>query len=37
MVVGRGEASPPHKMFLVGFGGFAAKSNQKLGFEAQPQ
>jgi hypothetical protein len=27
--VGRGEASPPHKVFLVRFGGFAAKTNQK--------
>jgi hypothetical protein len=35
--VGRGEAAPPHKMFLVRFGGEAAKTNQKLGFGAQPQ
>jgi hypothetical protein len=31
-----GAASPPREVFLVRFGGFAAKTNQKLGFGAQP-
>jgi hypothetical protein len=34
--VGFGAASPPREIFLVGFGGFAAKTNQKLGCGAQP-
>jgi hypothetical protein len=34
--VGFGAASPPREVFLVGFGGEAAKTNQKLGCGAQP-
>jgi hypothetical protein len=44
--VGFGAAEPPREVFLVGFGGggaqkkqtigFAAKTNQKLGYGAQP-
>jgi ribose 5-phosphate isomerase A len=37
LAVGFGAASPPREVFLVRFGGFAAKTNQKLGFGAQPQ
>jgi hypothetical protein len=37
LAVGRGKAKPPHKVFLVGFGGEAAKTNQKLGSNAQNQ
>jgi hypothetical protein len=35
--VGFGAAKPPREVFLVGFGGFAAKTNQKLGYGAQPR
>jgi hypothetical protein len=35
--MGFGAATPPREVFLVRFGGFAAKTNQKLGFGAQPQ
>jgi hypothetical protein len=35
--MGFGAASPPREVFLVGFGGEAAKTNQKLGFGAQPK
>jgi hypothetical protein len=35
--VGFGAAKPPREVFLVGFGGFAAKTNQKLGCGAAPQ
>jgi hypothetical protein len=31
-----GAAPPPREVFLVGFGGEAAKTNQKLGYGAQP-
>jgi hypothetical protein len=34
--VGFGAAEPPREVFLVGFGGEAAKTNQKLGYGAQP-
>jgi hypothetical protein len=31
--MGFGAAKPPREVFLVRFGGFAAKTNQKIGFE----
>jgi hypothetical protein len=34
--VGFGAAEPPREVFLVGFGGGGAKTNQKLGYGAQP-
>jgi hypothetical protein len=34
--VGRGAAKHPHKIFLVLFGGFAAKTNQKWGLGRSP-
>jgi hypothetical protein len=34
--MGFGAAKPPREIFLVRFGGEAAKTNQKLGFGAQP-